>query len=210
MNKKVATTTLVAALCLGLSACSNVKDAVGYTKEAPDEFAVYKRAPLSLPPEYALRPPTPGSNRPDAVTPNIRARQALLGGRAQTGNQGNTTLGEQAMLRKTGALDANPNIRQIVNQETSIYIEESKSFTDGLMFWQKKKESGTVVDAGKEAQRIRENQALGKEVTDGEVPIVQEKRKALFEGLFDLGLANGPIPASNQCDLFSRFKAERL
>jgi len=186
MSKKIAVTAIIAgALVFGVTGCSNVKDAVGYTKEAPDEFAVYKRAPLSLPPEYALRPPAPGAQRPDEVAPQKRAKEALVGSRSQEVANADLSMGEQALLRKTGALDADPNIRQIVNRETSIYIEEGKSFTDDLMFWQKKTEPGTVVDASKEAQRIRENQALGKEVSDGEVPIVKEKRKALFEGLFD-------------------------
>jgi len=185
MNKKAAAIALATTLSLGLSACGNVKDAVGYTKESPDEFAVYKRAPLSLPPEYSLRPPAPGSSRPDTVLPKTRAQEALLGSKSASATQGKVSMGEQALLRKTGALDADPNIRQIVNRETSIYIEESKSFTDDLMFWQKKPEPGTVVDATKETQRIRENQALGKDVTEGEVPIVKKERRALFEGLFD-------------------------
>jgi len=184
MSKKAVIMAVLTTFCLGLAGCADVKDAVGYTKEAPDEFAVYKRAPLSLPPEYALRPPAPGAARPDSVSPKNRAEQALFGNRVQSG-KGDLSMGEQALLRKTGALDADPNIRQIVNRETSIYIEESKSFTDDLMFWNDKKEPGTVVDATKESQRIRENQALGKDVTDGEVPIVKEKRGAIFEGLFD-------------------------
>ena len=42
---------------LVLSACSMfTKDNLGLGKKAPDEFMVTNRKPLSLPPEYDLRP----------------------------------------------------------------------------------------------------------------------------------------------------------
>lgn len=44
-------------LVLGLSACSNVtKESLGLNKKAPNEKLVTTRAPLSLPPEYDVRP----------------------------------------------------------------------------------------------------------------------------------------------------------
>ena len=42
---------------LSLSACSTAtKEKLGLNKKAPNEFMVTPRAPLSLPPEYDLRP----------------------------------------------------------------------------------------------------------------------------------------------------------
>ena len=41
---------------------------------------------------------------------------------------------------------------------------------------------GRVVDPKKEAKRIQSNRALGRAINDGEVPILEEKRKALLEG----------------------------
>ena len=46
---------------IALTGCEETKRVFGKTKEAPDEFAVYRRAPLSLPPDSDLRPPTPVS-----------------------------------------------------------------------------------------------------------------------------------------------------
>lgn len=44
-------------LTVALSACSNVtKEKLGLNKKAPNEFMVTTRPPLSLPPEYDLRP----------------------------------------------------------------------------------------------------------------------------------------------------------
>lgn len=63
-----------------LAGCSEARQAMGLGKRAPDEFTVVKRAPLSLPPEYALRPPEPGAPRPQESSPTAQARQQVLGG----------------------------------------------------------------------------------------------------------------------------------
>ena len=44
-------------LCLGLLACSSAKKAI---YQAPDESLVIQNRPLTLPPEYELRPPMTG------------------------------------------------------------------------------------------------------------------------------------------------------
>ena len=173
---------------VALSGCDTVRENLGYTKRAPDEFAVYKRAPLSLPPEYSLRPPEPGAQRPSSESPKTVAERALLRQtRANQAMQPKTgrSYGEQALLRKMGALDVDPNIRSIVNRETSIYAEESESFSDKLIFWQKKDGFGTTVDPEKENRRIKETQALGKPVTEGETPNIERKQKGWLEGIFD-------------------------
>ena len=48
---------VVLAVAFVLSACSTeTKRKLGLASQAPDEFMVMSRAPLSLPPEYDLRP----------------------------------------------------------------------------------------------------------------------------------------------------------
>ena len=64
MNSKFNLLFIVLTIVSLLSGCEKAKQALGQTKEAPDEFAVFQRAPLSLPPDYALKPPRPGSERP--------------------------------------------------------------------------------------------------------------------------------------------------
>ncbi|MEE1554691.1 MAG: DUF3035 domain-containing protein, partial [Alphaproteobacteria bacterium] len=53
-----------AALLSGLSACDTFKEQVGLTKNAPDEFTVLAKAPLVMPPDFSLRPPRRGAQRP--------------------------------------------------------------------------------------------------------------------------------------------------
>ena len=181
---------LIGAMAL-LTACEETKRALGQTKESPDEFTVYQRAPLSLPPDYGLRPPAPGAQRPQTGNPRDRAKKALgvpvrTADRSTAGQQqnlGSLSQGERAMLNLTGASQADPSIRQLVGKESSNLVEEDKSFTDKLVFWQRNSKFGTAVDPVKERKRIQEAQALGKPISSKDIPTISKKKKALFEGV---------------------------
>ena len=177
-------------LILTLSACQNVREQLGLNKQSPDEFRVLSRAPLSLPPDYNLRPPEPGAPRPQVGTPTEQARRAVF--RANDNQQASLepvpgdsrTRGELSLLREAGADKVDDSIRQVVDQETNQLQEESESFVNRLVFWQESPPPGYVVDADAEAKRIRENAALGRPVTDGATPTVDRKRRSLLEGIF--------------------------
>jgi len=179
MNRSALLAMVAAALILG--ACESARKVVGTVKAPPDEFAVYSRPPLSLPPDYGLRPPEPGRSRPQAITPTIEAKAAILGKTATIDANRDKVAGASpgtlSILKATGGIDADPSIRQVVNQETSILSEEDKRFLDKLIFWvDDKPYDGTIVDAAKEQKRIQKNQALGNEITDGETPEIKRKR----------------------------------
>jgi hypothetical protein len=173
------------AASLALGGCSNAKKALGLEKTAPDEFNIVSRAPLSLPPDYSLRPPEPGALRPQDQTPTQQARQTVF----RAGDQqpalprarGMQSEGELALLKQAGAGDTNSSIRQTVNQETVAAVEQDRSFIDSVLFWRKPEPAGNVIDPQKESQRLRENAALGKAPTEGETPVIQRKKRALLE-----------------------------
>ena len=71
------TVSLIAAGAV-LAGCEATKETLGLTKRSPDEFQVVSRAPLSLPPDYNLRPPTPGAPRPQEGTPRDQAQAAVF------------------------------------------------------------------------------------------------------------------------------------
>ena len=52
------------------------------------------------------------------------------------------------------------------------------------MFWRTPPKPGVVIDPQKEAQRLRENSALGQSQETGDTPIVQPKQRAWLEGIF--------------------------
>ena len=107
---------VLAALCIagavGLSGCSGFKRAIGLERASPDEFAVESRAPLTLPPDFNLRPPEPGAARPQEPLPNKQARAALdAAGPGKPGEQEPPfalRTGENG-LPQTGAQGPDPN-----------------------------------------------------------------------------------------------------
>lgn len=178
-------------LILALSACEGVRDQLGLNKQSPDEFRVISRAPLSLPPDFTLRPPEPGIPRPQEGTATQQARKAVFRleqPKTQPLNEqvkaDGRTLGELSLLKAAGADKIDPGIRRTIDLETQQLNAESEDFIDALVFWRDKETPGRVVDAAAETKRLRENAALGKAVTAGETPTIERKSKALFEGLF--------------------------
>ena len=178
-------------LILALSACEGVREQFGLTKQSPDEFRVVSRAPLSLPPDFTLRPPEPGIPRPQEGTATQQARKAVFRLEqpktqplSEQVKADGRTLGELSLLKAAGADKIDPGIRRAIDFETQQLNSESEDFIDALVFWRDKETPGRVVDATAEAKRLRENAALGKAVTAGETPTIERKRKALLEGLF--------------------------
>ena len=183
--------SLVAAMILALSACSGVKKQLGLTKQSPDEFKVVARAPLSLPPDFSLRPPEPGIPRPQEGTTSQQAKNAVFRlnqpeseALEPIDESDGRSPGELSLLKLAGAGQSDPNIRRVLDAETLRINAEDDDFLEALVFWRDPQAPGDIVDAEEEAKRLRENAALGKSVTAGETPTIERKRKALLEGLF--------------------------
>lgn len=191
LGSKVRYSAIVLLLSLGVAGCSGVREQLGLNRSAPDEFRVVSRAPLTVPPEFSLRPPQPGAPRPQVGTARDQARRAVVGsdGRAITGltASGQTvqrTAGENSLLKQAGSDKSAPDIRFLVDSESNRINEESEDFLRRLIFWQKKDPPGVVVDANAETKRLQENATLGRTVTAGESPTIERKGKALFEDIF--------------------------
>ena len=60
-----------------LGGCDSMRQMVGLDRRGPDEFAVESRAPLTIPPDFDLRPPQPGAARPQEASAADRARKAI-------------------------------------------------------------------------------------------------------------------------------------
>ncbi|MFD1950492.1 DUF3035 domain-containing protein [Sphingomonas arantia] len=81
MRKSIVAGSALALLVL--SACGgNNKGGVFAGRSGPDEFAVARRAPLVVPPDFALTPPKPGAPRPQEADSSTQALTAMFGGQA--------------------------------------------------------------------------------------------------------------------------------
>jgi Protein of unknown function (DUF3035) len=71
-----------------LTGCSDFRRIVGMDPVGPDEFAVESRAPLTIPPEFDLRPPQPGAPRPQEASSADKARKVIdAAGPGEAGKQ---------------------------------------------------------------------------------------------------------------------------
>ncbi|HEX5264720.1 MAG TPA: DUF3035 domain-containing protein [Phenylobacterium sp.] len=143
VNRVIVASALIAAA--GLAGCQSTRDALGMTKVTPDEFRVVTKAPLVVPPDFALRPPAPGKPRPQELQPESAARTALLGAREGEARSD----GEKLLVAKAGAEKADPLIRYVVDDEFGDVAHKDKSFADRVMFWRadKKATAPTAVGA---------------------------------------------------------------
>lgn len=147
-----------------LSACSDeTKEELGLIRNAPDEFAVVARAPLSVPPDYTLRPPMPGASRPMEMSTKEEARQTVFGKKDLA--EQNTTTPSGGFLDKVGANNSDPNIREIIDQESAEGGEDNRSTIERLgLFGNSDPDAGTPIDPVDEYKRLQE---------DGQVVIIK-------------------------------------
>lgn len=167
-----------------VAGCSNVKRELGVGRNSPDEFAVVKRAPLSLPPEYNLRAPS-SEYLPPASEVSQQARGVLMTG---TSAAASTDAADQSFLQRTGATQADPDIRSAINRDNGYIALQSRTVADRLIFWSDKeadlsKMPASIVDATAEAERLEKNKQEGKAANDGNVPVIEKKQSA-FDKIF--------------------------
>lgn len=97
-GRKLALIAGVSVAAMTLSACGTGGGI--FNRDRPDEFAVSRQAPLVIPPDFALVPPTPGAVRPQSVPASQQALDALFGGPQQRSGV------EGAALDRAGSPDA--------------------------------------------------------------------------------------------------------
>ena len=177
---------LTLAVLLGTGALAGCGDdlsrTIGLTRDAPDEFTVTTRAPLSMPPDFSLRPPRPGASRPQELSERQQAEATLSPAVALGGTPAGTSPGQRALVAAAGPA-APRDIRNEVDAESQL-DQPGRSFTDRLMFWKAGPQPGTPVDPKRESQRLRQNAALGASPGAGDTPIIQRRQQGLLDSIF--------------------------
>lgn len=183
----------IAALsAFALSACASgtVKDTLGLSRAAPDEFRVVARPPLSVPPQFVLQPPTVGNVAPNHVPADKKAQSIISGTtpdeaafaqkKKTVSKSKSVSSAESQFLKNAGADEADPNVREVLVEEkyAAQTKEEEESWWDILSTDPDPKDP--LVDAKKEAERIQKNEDEGKPVTEGETPEVKAKDRGVL------------------------------
>jgi hypothetical protein len=185
LNPRLCSGLLLGCSLILLSGCSSDKLArtFGLSRDAPDEYTVTTRAPLSMPPDYNLRPPRPGAPRPQEQSERQQAQEALVPQTALDGPQsGGASPGQAALIQEAGPA-APSDIRRQVDRDAR-YADNDESFVDKVLYWRKPDNQHVQIDASKESQRLRQNAALGESPDVGESPIIQPRKSGWFTNLF--------------------------
>jgi hypothetical protein len=123
---KAALVLMGLAAAVAVSGCG-AKRALGLERSAPDEFRVITKAPLVMPPDFALRPPRPGEARPaDNAAP---AAPAVFG--ENTGAQASD--GEKLLIAKAGATSVDSSIAGTVDFEGGAVIRKSETYANRVL-----------------------------------------------------------------------------
>ena len=149
--RRVAALSLLAVSALALTACGGIRQSIGLVKVVPDEFVTVSTAPLTVPPEYGLRPPAPGQPRPQELAPESAARQILLGQRQAVTRTG----GEQALVNQAGADRADPLARYVVDDEFGDLAHKEESWANRIMFWRKNDSASQAATVSQTAEGAR-------------------------------------------------------
>ena len=150
MRKSVLILGATALAAVSLSACSHAANTLGLAKVTPDEFRVVTKAPLVIPPEYAMRPPAPGEPRPQELQPESAARLALVG-QSQAADRSE---GEKLLVARAGADHADPLARYVVDDEFGAIAYKDKTFADKVMFWRKEKSETSNMAAATQSEPV--------------------------------------------------------
>ena len=116
------TTALTGVLIVAAAAgCSS-------SPKTPDEFRVVRKAPLTVPPEYNLRPPTPGEARPQELSPDAEAPVAVFGRDLGA----DASPGEKALVEAAGAEAVNRTVRSVVDFDSTQTLRKSRKMADSI------------------------------------------------------------------------------
>ena len=157
-----------------LSGCGGTAKKLGLVRTPPDEFAVSRRAPLTLPPDYHLRPPGESTRSGSAAAASREEAAELVFGQQREdalekrGRLSETDLSEteRMILNRAGSASANPEIRAILAQESPKLSASEPSVVERLLFWDEKirnrnADPGEVLDPESEVRRLRKREQNG-------------------------------------------------
>ena len=120
-----------------LTACQSFREEAGLTKQSPDEFAVTTKAPLIIPPDFNLHPPSPGAAPLNQTDPTSSAELAMFNSTdpatVAAQMQGSYSPGEKMLLANAGVQNSDPTIRAQLQSDERNMQGADPSFTDKLL-----------------------------------------------------------------------------
>tara|TARA_B100001559_G_scaffold45773_1_gene34340 strand:- start:212 stop:1105 length:894 start_codon:yes stop_codon:yes gene_type:complete len=144
---------------LFLFGCTGVKEKIGIINKSPDEFQVYEKKPLDIPPNFELRPPIDG----DKIVADSEDENIIFNEEVNTNES--LTIEDEVLLISIGDKDSDKDIREMINNENSIR-EIEKPLLDKILDFdtiiEVNKEENDELDPNVEKERINQLKEEGK------------------------------------------------
>ena len=193
------------AVLAGCGGSGSLGTIIGVERKTPDEFAVVRRAPLTLPPDFSLRPPDPRGQRQQDLQTRDSAQDAVFGtNQASTLNQSlqdqtsvtglaaanqsssnqSASAGEQRLLELAGSEGDNSSaIRALIEQENAALAVLDEGLLENLIFWRQNNQASesALIDPQEESRRVQESQVLGREISEDPAPVIRRDGGAFFD-----------------------------
>ncbi|EJW21332.1 hypothetical protein IMCC14465_11280 [alpha proteobacterium IMCC14465] len=121
-------------LCLTLtvSACGGgLSDALSYQKNPPDEFAILKKQPLIIPPDYSLKPPKEAGSKVARASTRVEAEEILTGREVDISEIASD--GEKEILNRIGSDPSQNNVRSSMQNDGNNIVTKDKAVTEKLI-----------------------------------------------------------------------------
>lgn len=125
MRKAALIAVVSSAALMGGCAEMGLSEAGLFGAPPPDEFAVARQAPLTVPPEFELVPPQPGAPA-NAEDSRRQALEALFGGPAPR------SAAETALISSAGGVRSDPGIRSNVGDPDTFTVAKGTVTRDIL------------------------------------------------------------------------------
>ena len=159
-----------------LYGCGGVKEKIGLIKKAPDEYQVYESKPLSVPPNFDLKPPVE-----KVILDNEDAKKIIFSNVDNSDEK--LTLSDEILLIAVGEKEIKENIRKIINDENSIETVD-KSILDKLLNFEnvfeiKADEQTGEINPENEKERIEKLEKEGKIINGANDAVIIEKEGSL-------------------------------
>ena len=183
---KTLTVAAAIALLAAVGACDVAKQLPGLSQlggngnqnlDGVDEGV--KRPPLTLPPDFNLRPPSVGTASATDFTAAQQGRQTVFGldqekdPAAGVQRKAGRTIGESALLQHAGASGTVPDIRRKVDQQTTTLDRKEQVFTNNLL-------KGVADQPSQQPQKADSGWLDGIFSTGENKPVIERSNGGLF------------------------------
>jgi hypothetical protein len=90
--------------------------------------------------------------------------------------------GEHALVAEATTAPVDPQIRRRIAEENMQLAEVEQALFTRLVKWTEPNTLSVAVDPVAETERLRSNKAAGKPATEGESPVITQRRQSVLQG----------------------------